>query len=293
MRIQTKVENGKAYLEFDLKDETEKAVLIQIQDGENKEVFRCYYPFSEEEPAKAILLHPHLWNGPEDPYLYKIIVHSIDSEGEITESQTHFLALRTLEEMEGKGWFLNGKPFEIRAVKWDAMDILKVRGVLSVLEELRSMGANALYLPEDNCTEEFSQICAEMGFVIFQNVEKLEKSLPACSQLFFLKAPFFTDFYYCYKARWSKESFVYLSMNSIRKNEKGTLSLKVYSNQKKVALYIDGVLFEFLTGGQEYLFEEIPVKKYPAVLTAEAGECRMAVTIYSGTQNFRSANDGV
>ncbi len=286
MRIQTKVENGKAYLEFDWKEECGKAVLIQIQDAENREVFRCYYPFLEEEPAKAILLHPHLWNGPEDPYLYNVNVHSIDSEGKITESQKHFLALRTLEEMGGKGWFLNGRSFVIRAVKWDATDILKVRGVLTVLEELRLMGANALYLPENNCTEEFSQTCAEMGFLIFQNVEKMDNSIPACSQLFLLKAPFFTDLYYCYKAKWSKEPFVYMSMESIQKNEKGNLSMKIYSNQKKVALYIDGVLFEFMTGGQEYLFEEIPIKKYPAVLTAEAGECRMAVTIYSGTQNF-------
>lgn len=289
MIITSKIENGKAYLKFDWEDKTAQAVLIQIQDAEKKEVFRCLYPFSEEEPAGAILLHPHLWNSTEAPYLYHVTAHFISSEGKIVESQTHFLALRTLEELEGKGWFLNGQPFAIRAVKWDAGKLLKVRGVLSVLEELRNMGANALYLPENGCTEEFAQVCAEMGFLIFEDALRGDILPPSCSQLFLTKPPFFTDLYYCCKAKWSREGFVYISMESICQKDNGTLSMKVYSNLKKTALYIDGVLFEFMTGEQEYLFEEIPVKKYPVMLTAEAGECRMAVTLYERTQNFHKA----
>lgn len=286
MEIRTKIENGKAYLQFEFPSEYREAggeaVLLQVKDREGREVLNCLYPLSEEEPAGGILLHPHLWNGAEEPYLYNVEAHFMNKACEIMKSIYQPLALYALEEIQGKGLFLNGKLFEVRAVNWD----VEVTGehTVKILELLRRMGANTICLPDEQKgnSEELLQLCSRTGFL----VKELETSAPACSELFSLRISFVTDIYYRYKAKWSKESFVHICMSSIKKQENGNFELTVFSNQKKIALYVNGALFEFRNGGEEYYFEEIPVKKYPAVLTAEAGECNTAVTIYEGSQIF-------
>lgn len=305
MEIRTKIENGKAYLEFAM--QTEQSMLLQIYDRDGREVFRCIHPLSEEEPARAILLHPHLWDGIEDPYQYHLKAYFLNQTGEIGESMEQTFALYSFEEIPGKGLFLNGKPFVMRAVQWDggkekaeegkveesgaeAVDgELATESDRQILMQLGRMGANTVWLSKTKASKDFLQLCREMGFLVVEQVEK-ETRVADCRELFLSQAPFFTDTYYRYKAKWSRVPFLYISMDSIQKNEKGTLSLRVYSNQKKIALYVEGVLFEFLTGEQEFFFEEIPVKKYPVVLTAEAGECSTTVMVYEHSQKSHVNN---
>ena len=155
--IQTRVENGKAYLQFDLPERKGEAgeyvVLLQVKDRDGREVLKCYYPLAEEEPAQGILLHPHLWNGLEDPYLYKVEEYLMNEAGEMVENTTCFLALCNLEEIPGKGLFLNGKPFKVQAIMWDKPEI-KVREAEMVLEALQEMGANTIYFPNEQNWDE-------------------------------------------------------------------------------------------------------------------------------------------
>lgn len=322
MEIQVRAENGKAYLQFafsgdDFYITDTAAVLLQVRDEAGRTVLNCPYHLSEDEPAEGILLHPHLWKGLEEPYLYTLVIYAVEErlgEGRFVEKWRQSFALCIFEELSGKGLFLNGKPFEVRAVCWDVENHGQKGSLVHIghlLEQLRAMGANTVYLSEEpSCdTKELLQACAGKGFLVFvkepelirdtgiggavycvKDFESLQYELskydmPSCSQLFSANCPFLTDTFYRYKARWSKEPFVHICLSSIKKQENGGFSLIVYSNQKKMALYVDGVLFEFRTGAREYFFEEIPVKKYPAVLTAEAGECNNAVTIYERSQN--------
>ena len=79
MIIYSCVENGKAYLEFQFflkTDETDVDCVadIRVHDMSGKLVLEIEYPLREEEPAKGMLLHPRLWRGMEDPYLYTVKV---------------------------------------------------------------------------------------------------------------------------------------------------------------------------------------------------------------------------
>lgn len=65
-----------------------------------------------------------------------------------------------------------------------------------------------------------------------------------------------TEHYYYYQAKWSREPVLYPALSTLHRQENGLLSLTVYSNQKKVVLYVDGVLFLFQsaqTGGPEFI----------------------------------------
>ena len=91
-----------------------------------------------------------------------------------------------------------------------------------------------------------------------------------------------TEHYYYYQAKWSREPVLYPALSTLHRQENGLLSLTVYSNQKKVVLYVDGVLFLFQsaqTGGPEFIFEDIPAEKLPLHLAVEAGNLSTSLTI--------------
>lgn len=62
-------------------------------------------------------------------------------------------------------------------------------------------------------------------------------------------------------------------------NAEETIAVTVYSNQKKAALYVDGYLFECKQGPPDFKFEDISLKHCQTVLTAQAGECSISVTV--------------
>ncbi len=342
MVVYTKVENGKCLLELQFFYDGEKShyngdlhpfivedmkyfVGINIVDEKGVSVFECIYPVDEEETAKGLLLHPHLWNGLENPYLYKIRARLICREDEAkaypVDELTQILPLRSLQHIAQKGWYLNGKPFEIRAVRYFAPSKI-TNGVPGLeqaktdLELLRQMGANTICLEDRVLDEEIIALCEEMGFVVWCGAQcrkmsyDIQKDMGAEKELVpngmnkekkFFKSdlPRFagevdggekvlaegelhlpTDFYFYYKACWSREPFVHIVTKSLKRQENGNYSLTVYSNQKRVALYVDGVLFEFRVGAPEYVFEEIPGKKIPLLITVEAGECRKSMSFY-------------
>lgn len=103
-----------------------------------------------------------------------------------------------------------------------------------------------------------------------------------------------TDLFYYYKACWSRIPFVHICnvqrgnvYSHIEKTDneqrfesaEETITVTVYSNQKKVALYVDGYLFEYKQGPPDFKFEDISLKRCQTVFTAQAGECSISATV--------------
>ena len=66
------------------------------------------------------------------------------------------------------------------------------------------------------------------------------------------------DAYYIYKAWWSDEPFVHLCGSSYVDSPEPVTEVKVYSNRKKIALYVDGALFGEEQG--EHIFKfQVPI----------------------------------
>jgi beta-galactosidase len=60
-----------------------------------------------------------------------------------------------------------------------------------------------------------------------------------------------------YKASWSKEPFVYLCGRRFTKRAKEKITIKVYSNQSQVDLWVNGAYIESLCGRTIYEFKEV------------------------------------
>ena len=329
--ITTKLENGKAYLEFALPEKIGRllsALQIEIWEGAEGErlVFHGEYAAEESDCMTALLLRPHLWDGMRDPYVYllkaqgrfgtveygetfgvtaeeeTVDASSIDEVTEVYWRQE--LAIYDVRVVDKKGIFLNEKEFLPHEVAYRLPPQISDAGtweehMKADLEQLARMGVNTIRLEEtgsgtdgqDLCEEgPFYSLCRRGGFLtgdLWIRPENLPvyRGLPGetmAEALLAADGRTLTERYYYYQAKWSSEPVLYPALSTLHRQENGLLSLTIYSNQKKVVLYVDGVLFLFqsaASGDPEFIFEDIPVAKLPLHLAAEAGNLSISLTV--------------
>ncbi|MBQ2802672.1 MAG: beta-galactosidase [Lachnospiraceae bacterium] len=85
--------------------------------------------------------------------------------------------------------------------------------------------------------------------------------------------------FYVYKAYWSSEPFVYLCGRRYARRAGQSTTIKVYSNQPQVSLYVNGELFTTQVGSRIFVFENVPLQKGFTYLTAVANHCSDIMTL--------------
>ena len=329
--ITTKLENGKAYLEFALPEKIGRllsTLQIEIWEGAEGErlVFHGEYSSEEADSMTALLLRPHLWDGVRDPYVYLVKAQgrfgtveygektgcteneeesdpAEDITGAVEVYWQQELAIYDVRVVDKKGIFLNEKEFLPHEVCYRMLLQTGDAGIWEEqmkedLERLARMGVNAIRLEgtgsgaeRQNCYEvrAFYRLCRRCGFLtsdLWIRPENLPvyRGLPGevAEALLSADGRTLTERYYYYQAKWSSEPVLYPALSILHRQENGLLSLTIYSNQKKVVLYVDGVLFLFqsaASGDPEFIFEDIPVEKLPLHLAAEAGNLSISLTV--------------
>lgn len=329
--ITTKLENGKAYLEFALPEKIGRllsTLQIEIWEGAEGErlVFHGEYSSEEADSMTALLLRPHLWDGVRDPYVYLVKAQgrfgtveygektgcteneeesdpAEDITGAVEVYWQQELAIYDVRVVDKKGIFLNEKEFLPHEVCYRMLLQTGDAGIWEEqmkedLERLARMGVNAIRLEgtgsgaeRQNCYEvrAFYRLCRRCGFLtgdLWIRPENLPvyRGLPGevAEALLSTDGRTLTERYYYYQAKWSSEPVLYPALSILHRQENGLLSLTIYSNQKKVVLYVDGVLFLFqsaASGDPEFIFEDIPVEKLPLHLAAEAGNLSISLTV--------------
>ena len=309
--ITIKLENGKAYLEFALPEKIGRllsALQIEIWEGADGErlVFHGEYAPEESDCMTALLLRPHLWDGMRDPYVYLLKAQGRFGTVEVFWRQE--LAIYDVRVVDKKGIFLNEKEFLPHEVAYrlppqisDAgtreeqmrrdLDRLARMGVKMGVNAIRLEGTGAGTEEQDRCeVRSFYNLCRGRGFLtgdrwIRPEILPVYRGLPGettTEALLEADGRTLTERYYYYQAKWSNEPVLYPALSTLHRQENGLLSLTIYSNQKKVVLYVDGVLFLFqsaASGDPEFIFEDIPVAKLPLHLAAEAGNLSISLTV--------------
>lgn len=86
------------------------------------------------------------------------------------------------------------------------------------------------------------------------------------------------DSFYLYKAYWSSEPFVHIAGKRYADRPEQVTTVKVYTNQPRVALYADGKLVAEHSGGKVHTFR-VPLGENTE-LKAVAGECTDAAVLH-------------
>lgn len=133
----------------------EKVLETQGQEG-------CLV-FTIEQPA--------LWSA-EEPNLYCLQVAVLDGE-EGSDTVTRRVGLRRVEMVSGKGMSVNGVPVKLHGVC--VHQDVGCQGVAakeeiwrSRLESLKEMGCNAIRAAHHVYSEEFMDLCDELGFYVYE-----------------------------------------------------------------------------------------------------------------------------
>lgn len=292
LKIEMEIKNGRAAVELSLPALSEKNIdgfLIYLWDAEGEPAFYAFHPAGEEDPCIMSLQHPHLWEVGENPYLYRLEIYRRNG-AERERLVCMPFPIRELTLMSGKGSLLNGRPFEPKAVYYEGVRVFGGGGEECLRERIKSrlirlagMGANTLVLgnPAGMSEEEALMLqsdCDRAGLLLIAGDDHFGNCISGETLFSSNGCP--SAAYYLWRARWSSRPFVYIHAGSLQRQDDGLYRITVYSNQRRVALFVNGAVFGFLNDGPEFVFQDIPAKKFPLLLAAEAGGSNMSVTCY-------------
>ena len=85
--------------------------------------------------------------------------------------------------------------------------------------------------------------------------------------------------FYVYKAYWSREPFVHLCGRRYAQRTGDTVTVRIYSNQPEVSLYVNGQAFATQHGDKVFLFENVPLNDGFTFLTATANDVSDTMTL--------------
>lgn len=117
---------------------------------------------------------PHLWQGLDDPYLYKVVVRLID-EGKTIDQVVQPLGLRTFELKSGDGMYLNGKKVPMYGTcrhqdRWRYGSALSNEQHAEDLEIIREMGATTIRFAHYQQAEYIYSKCDSIGFIVWAEI---------------------------------------------------------------------------------------------------------------------------
>ena len=117
---------------------------------------------------------PHLWQGIEDPYLYRVET-SLKQDGRVIDRSTQPLGLRRYEAVAGKGFFLNGKKYPMYGVTrhqdwWGMGSALTNREHDIDLATIMDLGATTVRFAHYQQSDYIYSRCDSLGLVIWAEI---------------------------------------------------------------------------------------------------------------------------
>ncbi|QIK60571.1 beta-galactosidase [Dysgonomonas sp. HDW5A] len=120
------------------------------------------------------ITNPHLWQGLEDPYLYKVVTQIL-SNGTVIDEVIQPLGLRHFELKAADGMYLNGKKVPMYGVCrhqdwWQSGSALTNEQHDADLAIIKEIGATTIRLAHYQQSEYFYSKCDSIGFMIWAEI---------------------------------------------------------------------------------------------------------------------------
>ena len=120
------------------------------------------------------LNNPHLWQGREDPYLYKV-VSRLMQDGQVIDEVVQPLGLRKYEIVAGDGFYLNGKKYPMYGVTrhqdwWGLGSALTNKEHDFDLAQIMDIGATTVRFAHYQQSDYLYSRCDSLGLVIWAEI---------------------------------------------------------------------------------------------------------------------------
>lgn len=120
------------------------------------------------------LSNPHLWQGREDPYLYKVVSRLMQN-GRVIDEVVQPLGLRKYKIVAGKGFFLNGKKYPMLGVTrhqdwWGLGSALTNKEHDFDLAQIMDIGATTVRFAHYQQSDYIYSRCDTLGLIIWAEI---------------------------------------------------------------------------------------------------------------------------
>ena len=127
------------------------------------------------EQAQLVIDRPHLWNGTEDPFLYRVEVSVLDSEGNELDCMEQPLGLRYYHTDPDQGFFLNGKHLALHGVcrhqeRAEVGNALRFQHHAEDMALMQEMGVNAIRLAHYPQSTDMYSLADRAGMVVWAEI---------------------------------------------------------------------------------------------------------------------------
>lgn len=128
----------------------------------------------------------HLWNGIQDPYLYKAKAELVVDEKSVDEVTLNF-GFRYYSVDPKKGFFLNGKSYPLRGV-CRHQDRKALGNAITKLQHdedaalIKEIGANTVRLAHYQHDDYFYDLCDKYGFVVWAEIPYISRHMPQANE---------------------------------------------------------------------------------------------------------------
>ena len=152
-------------------------VKVCLTDAEGNVVARA-----DGQSVKLPVANVHLWDGIDDPYLYRLTATLMEGGKAVDEIGCN-VGVRTFKVDPQKGFFLNGRSYPLRGVcrhqDW--------RGIGNALAQenhdidmamIREIGANTIRLAHYQHCQYFYDLCDKYGMVVWAEIPYISEHMP-------------------------------------------------------------------------------------------------------------------
>lgn len=151
-----------------------------IYDQEGKQVathsqsFELSAQGEQAYESSFTIKKPTLWQGRENPYLYKVVSRLI-KDGQVIDEMVQPLGLRKYEIVAGKGFYLNGEKYPMYGVTrhqdwWDLGSALTNREHDFDLAQIMDVGATTVRFAHYQQSEYLYSRCDTLGLIIWAEI---------------------------------------------------------------------------------------------------------------------------
>lgn len=124
--------------------------------------------------SDVVINRPHLWQGIDDPYLYRVVTRLLQN-GKVIDEVVQPLGLRRYEAIAGKGFFLNGKKYPMYGVTrhqdwWQLGSALTNREHDIDLATIMDLGATTVRFAHYQQSDYIYSRCDSLGLVIWAEI---------------------------------------------------------------------------------------------------------------------------